>query len=277
MFWYGGNVQMVAPDLTSWAIADFLDLDNRVALVTGGGQGVGRAAACRLSEAGAIVVIGDLDAERAAATAAELSKGGSTCVGLEMDVMSQESVKDVVRRVTEEVGVISVLVNNAGIFPATPFVNGMQEEFSKVIETNIMGVVYCSRAVAKRMVEAGTRGTIVNVSSTAAFMAAPGKSAYTTSKHAVTGLTKATALELAPYGIRVLAVAPTMVQTEGIAAQMAGKDPVMETAGAARRPLGRSCFPDDVARVILFCASEMSAMMTGSTLIVDGGLLIGLF
>ena len=170
-----------------------------------------------------------------------------------------------------ELGGLDIWVNNAGIFPTTgPAIDADDEFVDRMLHVNVRGTYAGAREAARRMTNGGV---IVNLTSTAGFKASAGISAYVASKHAVVGITKALALELGPLGIRVLAVAPTIIDTPGVRDQMA---PLAEAgvdveARVAANPLGRMGVPDDVARVVLFCCTDMAAFMTGSTVAVDAG------
>ena len=165
-------------------------------------------------------------------------------------------------------------MNSAGIYPLGPALELDEAAWDDVLDVNLRGTFFGAREAARAMVAAGHGGAILNVASTASFRAAgAGVSHYTASKFGVRGLTMSLAAELGPHGIRVLAIAPTVTLTPGLEAARAG----FEQAGIAvddlgpRLPLGRVAVPDDVARVALFCASDLSLFMTGSTLLVDGG------
>lgn len=272
---------MSIPDVSSRSLAELASLAGRRAVVTGGGRGLGKAIALRLAEAGAAVLIGDVDEDLAIAAAADLSdRYAVAAVGAFMDVTDTTSVAAAADRAVEQLGGIDIWVNNAGIFPNIPVLEMTDAAWDQVFDVNARGVFIGSREAAGRMRAAGRGGVIVNVVSTAGFRGtAPGLAAYVGSKHAVRGMTRQMALELAPMGIRVLGVAPTYVPTEGnmLAAAAAaaaatepagGKDlkPVMQ-----RSLIGRRGVPDDIARVVLFCASDLSAFMTGSTLLADAG------
>jgi NAD(P)-dependent dehydrogenase (short-subunit alcohol dehydrogenase family) len=269
---------MAAPDVSSRTLADLISLAGRNALVTGGGKGIGAAVARRLAEAGAGVMVADIDKAAAEQTAGEITAAisGARAIGVEVDVTDSAAVEAGVARAVSELGGLDILVNNAGIFPIFPVLAMPDEEWDRVLRTNLYGAFYCAREAGRQMV--GTGGVIVNIVSTQAFRAgAPGLAPYTSSKGALVAFTKALALELGPMGIRVLGVAPTVVDTPGLRANM----PVFESAGisdiiehvSATLPLGRAAVPDDVARVVVFCASDMAALMTGDTLMVDAGAL----
>ncbi|WP_345800124.1 SDR family oxidoreductase [Microbacterium sp. AZCO] len=266
-------------DVSTRTIPDLISLSGRRAVVTGGAQGLGRAIADRLAEAGASVAIADLDLRRAAdAAAAVAGASGALTIGVQMDVADSASVHDAADAVTEGLGGVDIWVNNAGVFPSVPVVEMSDEQWDRVFAVNARGVRNGAREAALRMTEGGV---VVNVVSTAGFRGtAPGLSAYVASKHAVRGMTKQMALEFAPRGIRVLGVAPSYVPTEGnlaaAAAAMenlaaAGIDMSSVPAAMTQSLIGRVGTPDDIARVVLFCASDLSMIMTGSTLLADAG------
>lgn len=267
------------PDVSSVPLAGLLSLGGRRALVTGGAQGLGKAIALRLAEAGAAVAIADLDESHAAAAARDIAgRFGGATVGVRMDVTKSASVASGTQIAVDSLGEIDVWVNNAGIFPSQSLLEMTDETWEQVFAVNTRGVRNGARQAASRMPDGGV---IVNVISTAGFRGtAPGLSAYVASKHAARGLTRQLALELAPRGIRVLGVAPSYVPTEGNMAMAAA---AMKAAGAAGADLsnmpsamsqsliGRMGTPDDIARVVLFCASDLAMIMTGSTLLADAG------
>lgn len=266
-------------DVSDQPLSELISLRGRRAVVTGAAQGLGRAIATRLAEAGADVVIVDLDEDAAAATAAQLAgQFGVRTLGLAADVSQTEQVVDVADRTVAELGGIEIWVNNAGVFPNAPVLQMPDEMWDRVFEVNSRGVFLGAREAARRMTDGG--GVIVNVISTAGVKVAfPGMTAYVGSKHAALGLTKALAVDLAQMGIRVLGVAPSFVPTEG---NIAAAKEAAEAAAAAGVELpeldvmtssliGRFGTPDDIARVVLFAASDLSMIMTGSTLLADAG------
>jgi NAD(P)-dependent dehydrogenase (short-subunit alcohol dehydrogenase family) len=267
------------PDVSDRSLAELIRLDGKVAVVTGGARGLGKAISRRLAEAGAAVVIADLDVTGAEATAKDLAKvTGGTLVAQAVDVTDADSVAALGQGVVEELGGLDIWVNNAGIYPTTEVLEMDTEEWDRVVGINLRGTFLGSREAAKRMVEQGRGGVIINLSSTCGYRAfGPGLAHYTASKHAIRGLTKSLAIELGPHGIRALALAPTLIVTEGIAES---RDEHEESGLAEAQdalltahPLRRLGVPDDVARVALFCASDLSLLMTGSTLSVDAGFL----
>ncbi|WP_447648116.1 SDR family NAD(P)-dependent oxidoreductase [Microbacterium forte] len=267
------------PDVSSNPLASLIDLTGRAALVTGGAQGLGRAIADRLAEAGADIVIADLDEQRSRAAADEIAERfGVRAAGVRMDVTDSSSVAAATETAAAVVGTPDIWVNNAGVFPSQSLLEMSDEAWERVFAVNTRGVRNGAREAARRMLQGGV---IVNIVSTAGFRGtAPGLSAYVSSKHAVRGLTKQLALELAPQGIRVLGVAPSYVPTEGNLAMAAaaieqmvaaGIDPSTMPSAMSQSLIGRQGAPDDIARVVLFCASDLSIVMTGSTLLADAG------
>jgi NAD(P)-dependent dehydrogenase (short-subunit alcohol dehydrogenase family) len=267
---------MAVADVSARSIAELMSLAGRRAVVTGGAQGLGKSIARRLAEAGASVLIGDLKADLAQAAAEELSRScGAKVVATRMDVADGASVIAAADLAVERLGGVDIWVNNAGVFPHIPLLEMSQQAWDQVMDVNLRGVFLGSREAARRMIAAGAGGVIVNVVSTAGFGGvAPGLSAYVASKHGVRGATRQMALELAPHGIRVLGVAPTFCVTEGNMAVMAANPNgrlASEIPSTVNSRLGRVGVPDDIGRVVLFCASDMSIFMTGSTLLVDAG------
>jgi NAD(P)-dependent dehydrogenase (short-subunit alcohol dehydrogenase family) len=272
---------MPVPDVSQHPISELVTLRGRTAVVTGGGRGLGKAISARLAEAGAHVLVGDIDGDLAGKTAAELAERlGADAVGVTMDVTDSGSVRAAADLAVDRWGRLDAWVNNAGVFPHIPVLEMTDEQWDAVFAVNARGVLAGSREAARAMTAAGRGGVIVNVASTAAFRgSAPGLAAYVGSKHAVRGLTRQLALELAPSGVRVLGVAPSYVPTEGnmLAAQAAGAAAGITASDAAAAalmmtaPVGRTGTPDDIARVVFFCVSDLSMFMTGSTLLADGG------
>jgi len=267
-------------DMSTKPLSELLSLDGRAAVVTGGAKGIGYAIADRLAEAGADVIVADVDDKLAEYSAEEIAeRHGRKVIGVKADVSSSRDVIALADRAMTEFGRLDTWVNNAGVYPSSPVLDLTDEQWHQVMSVNLDGTFMGSREAARRMIEAGHGGVIVNITSTASFRShGGGLSHYVSSKHAVHGLTKSLAVELAPHGIRVLAVAPTAIDTPGVetmraAAEEAGQGDIV-AALAAELPLGRIGVPDDIARVVLFAASDLSAFMTGSTLIVDAGDLV---
>lgn len=262
---------------TLWSLVDLVD---RRAIVTGAAQGFGAAIARRLAEAGATVVVADLNAGAAEKTAAEIATAtDGTCVGRGVDVTDEAAVADLFDGVEIDHGDVSILVNNAGVFSNYLARDMPVAEFERILRVNVTGGFICAREAARRMVPR-EKGTIVNVASVDAMRpSAEGLLHYTTSKHGIAGLTRSLAMELGPYGIRVNAVCPGAAMTEGAvefiqAGAPEGIDLEEQWDGIVERtPLGRLCDPDDVARAALFLACDLAQFVTGILLPVDGGIL----
>lgn len=267
---------MTGPD-----VGELLGLRGRCAIVTGAAQGFGAAIAGRLSEAGAVVVVADQNADGAEIRAAALASAGGRAVADHVDVTDQRGVEALLAAARSHTGRVDILVNNAGVF-SNFLVSAMPpEEFERILRVNVLGSFICAQAVSRLMREDGHGGVIVNVASVDALRpSAEGLSHYTTSKHAIAGLTRSLAMELAPHGIRVNAVCPGAAMTEGAIALIRegapeGIDVESQWDGIVdRTPLGRLCTPDDVGRAVLFLASDMAAFVTGVLLPVDGGILV---
>jgi NAD(P)-dependent dehydrogenase (short-subunit alcohol dehydrogenase family) len=270
---------MSIADVSAKPIADLVCLKSHRAVVTGGAQGLGKAIVRRLAEAGASVVVGDLNAELAQATSDEIAGAyGVTVLATRMDVTDADSVVAAAQMAVDKLGGLDIWVNNAGVYPNIPLLEMTPQVWDQVMAVNTKGVFLGAQEAARRMIESGQSGVIVNVVSTAGFKGvAPGVAAYVASKHGVRGMTKQLALELAPHDIRVLGVAPTFCETEGNMAVLdelartSGRDIRSEIGASLSSRLGRVGVPDDIARVVLFAASDMSIFMTGSTLLADAG------
>jgi NAD(P)-dependent dehydrogenase (short-subunit alcohol dehydrogenase family) len=268
-------------DVSDVPLADLISLRGRRAVVTGGAQGLGRAIAARLAEAGADLLLADLREEQARDAARDLAgRYGVRATATHADVSDTGSVVAAADRAVVELGGIDIWINNAGVFPNAPVLQMTDDMWDATLAVNARGVFLGAREAARRMAADGSGGVVVNIVSTAGFQAAfPGMAAYVGSKHAVRGLTKALAVDLAPVGVRVLGVAPSFVPTEGDlavaeeaarAAAAAGVE--MSTPQVMNHSLiGRAGRPDDIARVVLFAASDLSMIMTGSTLLADAG------
>lgn len=265
-------------DVSDRSLAELISLRGRRAVVTGGAQGLGKAIAYRLAEAGADLLILDLDDAHAKAAAEDVvARHGVVAIGVRADVTDTESVVAAADLAVAELGGLDIWVNNAGIFPNAPALQLTDEVWDQVFAVNSRGVFVGSREAARRM---EGDGVIVNIISTAGFQVAfPGMAAYVGSKHAARGLTKSLAVDLAPLGVRVLGVAPSFVPTEGNIAAAKASAEQAAAAGVELPPLevmtqsriGRLGTPDDIARVVLFAASDLSLIMTGSTLLADAG------
>jgi len=245
----------------------------KVVLVTGAQQGIGRAMAVEFAAAGADVAINWLDDEGAASRVADQVRGqGRRALTVEADIANIEQSQAMVAAVEQGLGPIDVLINNAGVFPRVPFLEMTESDWDYVLNVNLKGTCFCAQAVARAMVAAGRPGVVINLTSGAAFRSSPRGVHYVASKGGVLSMTRAMALELAPYRIRVNAIAPGLTDT----AQPRYGSSEEELAQAARAiPLGRMARPEEIARAAVFLASEDAGFVTGQTLHVNGGSYFG--
>lgn len=243
-------------------------LTGKIAVVTGGGAGIGRGIADGFAAFGARVALWERDAGRVETAAAEIAATGADVVGLTVDVRDAEAVSRAVASTEERLGPIDVLVNNAGGVFAAPFLETSEKGWDALHRANLKHIYHCSQAVARLMVERGRGGSILNVVSIEGVRAAPLYATYAAAKAGAINFTKTLALELAPHGIRVNALAPDICLTEGLSALMS--DDALERAKRTV-PLGRLGDPADLAGAAVFLASDLSRYLTGETLHVDGG------
>jgi 2-deoxy-D-gluconate 3-dehydrogenase len=262
-------------------LADLFDLTGQVAVVTGAGSGIGQACAARLAQVGAKVLCADIDADAAKATAAGLEAVGWTAAGAVTDVRVEADAERTAADAVGRWGRVDVVVNAAGVFPPSPALETSAEFWDNVHAINVKGTFLTSQACARHMAAGGHGGRIVNLASKSAYQPSKGLVHYSSTKGAVVSMTKALALEWAPHGIRVNAVAPGAVKTAGtqlVAGLMVTDQPrsaeEIRAAHLARCPLGRQAEPDEMARVILFLATDASSYVTGSTLVADGGFML---
>jgi NAD(P)-dependent dehydrogenase (short-subunit alcohol dehydrogenase family) len=238
-------------------------LTDKVAVVTGGGVGIGRGIARGLAAFGAKVAIWERDPETASAAAEEI--GG---LGIITDVRESDQVDAALEQTVAALGPVGILVNNAGAVFLSPILETSENGFDALYRANLKHVIVCTQRVARVMVEAGNGGSIINVTSIEGVRAAPGYAAYAAAKAGVINFTKTAALEFAPLGIRVNAIAPDITMTEGMAA--------VAPAGAEKQfgytvPMGRPGHVDDQAGAAIFLAGDLSTYLTGQTLHIDGG------
>ncbi len=240
-------------------------LDGKRALVTGASRGIGRAAAAALADAGAHVVLASRNADDLDDLALAIRESGARADVLELDVADV----DATRRVLEREPAVEVFVNNAGITRHADFTEVTVEDFDAVMAVNLKGAFFAAQGVARRMIAAGIKGSIINLSSQLGHVGGPARSVYCASKFAVEGMTKAMAIDLASHGIRVNSLCPTVIETPLTAPALGDAAFV---AHVERMILaGRTGQVEDLTGAILFLASEASQLMTGSALMIDGG------
>lgn len=259
-----------------------LDLTGKTAIVTGGALGIGYGITYRLAEAGANVVVANRTKEEADKVVQELSGKGWHVMAVQTDVSIEDQVKNMISQTVQAYGGIDILVNNAGIYPSIPVMKMSLADFDKVLSVNLKGVFLTTRYTSEQMISQGRGGKIINVTSIDALHPSSiGLAHYDASKHGVWGFTKNVALELAPHKIWVNAIAPGGITTPGtqkMQAAVPGSQAIdmskMMELFLAKIPMHRMGEPDDIGKVALFLASDMSSYMTGTQIVVDGGVLL---
>jgi NAD(P)-dependent dehydrogenase (short-subunit alcohol dehydrogenase family) len=245
------------------------DLTGHVALVTGAARGLGRSIALAIANAGADVVLGLRDESSGQGLVGEIREMGRRAIGVQMDVLNLNQVTAGVATAVAEFGRIDILVNNAGLGPSNPAIDATEADFDLTFDVNVKGTFFVSQAAARVMVQ-NRYGRIINLSSQAGFVALPGESIYCASKAAISHLTKCLAVEWGGDNITVNSVAPTFIETPGTEAALADDEfrADVEDRIAGLHRIGR---PEDVTGAIIFLASPAAALVTGTTLMVDGG------
>ena len=261
-------------------IAQIFDLTGKGAIVTGGGMGIGRAIVMRLAEAGAAVMIVDIDMDAAGKVVQRVKEKGGKAEAIKADIRSLADAKKVAEATVQAFGSLDILVNNAGIYPISKALDTTEELWDRVLDINLKGTFFFCQAAAREMIKAKNGGKIINLASIDAVHPMGDVSHYNASKGGVLSLTKALALEWAPHGIIVNAIAPGSIWTPGsekirVQQEAAGKDPMeMLKKVQTRWPMGRPGEPDDIAKVVVFYASDAVTYVTGTMLPVDGGYLL---
>lgn len=248
-------------------------LANHIAIVTGAGSGIGRAIAAGYAREGARVVLTDINGDTAAAAAQEIRSSGGKADSFALDVTRREDCLALAKQVAEKVGQVSILVNNAGITRRNAFTADSEtvaKDWQDILAINLNGVFNMTQAFLGPL--RASRGRIVNIGSIQSFvhLRTPSSAAYTTSKHGVLGFTKALAAELGKEGVRVNAIGPGFIETN-INAQVRATNPALVQAFLDHTPLGRTGKPEDIVGPAIFLASDLSAYVTGSIVMVDGG------
>jgi NAD(P)-dependent dehydrogenase (short-subunit alcohol dehydrogenase family) len=247
-----------------------LQLSGQVALVTGAGRGLGRAIAIALAEAGADIALGVRDPAGAGPLISQIEAMGRRCVPLEMDVLDLGQCYAAIAEAISRLGVIDILINNVGGGIEGPLAEASEEDFDRQLNLNVKSSFFIAQRTARHMMGRRLGGCIVNMASQAGLVALPNEGVYCLAKAAVIHMTKCMAVEWGAANIRVNAVAPTFIETDGTADALARpgfRDDVIERIAALHR-IGR---PEEVSGAVAFLASPMASMITGHTLVIDGG------
>ena len=249
-----------------------MDQNNKIALITGAGSGIGRASALALAEIGADIVVNDVDGASAASVVQEVQDRGRRAVAQEVSVADHEAVERMVDEVWESFGPIDILVNNAGTFIRHDgdFSTIPLETWHGMLDVNLHGVFYCTRAALRHMIPRKAGGKIINISSILAAAAHFETTSYHVSKAGINALTRGLAVDLAPYKINVNAIGPGAIATEGLGSTL-GEDVI--TAYRTSIPWGARGWPRDIGNVVAFLASDEARYITGQVIYVDGGYL----
>jgi len=259
-------------------IGELFNLSGKTAVVTGGAMGIGYGIVRRLCEAGANIVIADINKKVGEEKARELSGKKNKVIFIKTDVSSEKDVENLISKTVKEFGGLNIFVNNAGIFPNKLILDMDLALWEKIQAINLRGVFLCCREAGRVMVKVGS-GNIINIASIDALHpSTPGLASYDASKHGVWGFTKNFALEVAKRGVRVNAIAPGGISTEGVKKMNEGEGGTnqeeMIKQFTQKIPLGRFGEPDEIALAVLFLASPASSYMTGAMIVVDGGFLL---
>jgi NAD(P)-dependent dehydrogenase (short-subunit alcohol dehydrogenase family) len=240
-------------------------LDGRVAVITGAGRGLGRACAFALAGAGAEVVLVSRTESDLKQVASDILAEGGTARPLVCDVSDMDDIRDKISRLDR----IDILVNNAGTNAPEPFIDVSEENFDKVMDLNVRSAFFVSQTAARKMVDQGNGGSIIHMSSQMGHVGAPTRTVYCTSKHAIEGLTKAMGVELAPHKVRVNSIGPTFILTPMTAPYF--ENEAFRNDTLKRIPMGELGHMEDIMGAVVFLASPASALITGSSIVIDGG------
>lgn len=256
-------------------------LEGKVAIVTGGAQGIGRAISRRLASDGAAVAVADLNEEKAGSVANEIVAAGGRAMPARVDVADASSTADLIGRTVRELGSVDVMVANAGVIQVKPFLDLSSEDWDRTFAVNVRGVFLSLQAAARQMVAQGNGGRLLATASIAAKMGSPYQAHYQSSKAAVVGMVRSVAWEMGPHGITVNCYCPGVVDTDMWKyidverGKLMGRQPGELLKEMANRiPLGRVEVPDDVAPLVSFLASEESRYITGQAINVCGGMVM---
>ncbi len=255
--------------MTTTPYRELFDLTGKVAIVTGGGRGIGRAIADGLAAWGARLVIAEIDPATAEQAAAALCAAGADAIAVPTDVTDTGAIEALCDAAEARFGAIDILVNNAGMSQRTPAEDYSDADLARIIDLNLSGLYRCMRAVAGRWIAAGRGGRIINLASFAGVVADPLSAPYAATKGGVVQLTRTCAVEWAPHDILVNAIGPGYTRTEMTAHTL--DNPEVGATIRARTPLGRPAQPGELAGAVIFLASAAASYVTGHLLMVDGG------
>lgn len=241
---------------------------NRVAIITGGGQGIGKAVAQRLLDAGTTVVIAEIDEEAAREVESEYADLG-TVLYIPADVTDEQSVRELMEKTVSAFGRIDILMNNAGIAANRPIIELSLDDWNRVITTNLTGTFLCSKHAAPYLARQG--GSIINMASTRALMSEPDTEAYSASKGGIVALTHALAISLGP-NVRVNCISPGWIEVSPWKKKKFRKMPGITEADSQQHPVGRVGTPEDIASLVCYLVSPEAGFITGSNFVVDGGM-----
>ncbi len=244
------------------------DIRDKVALVTGAARGIGRSCALALAEAGADIAAGFRDVNSDNNLATEIRKTGRNVLSLQMDMRDLSQIRKAISDTVKHFGRIDILVNNAGLSPSNLIEDYTEEDFDAIISVNLKGTFFASQEAGKHMIR-NKSGKIINISSQAGFIALPTESVYCMSKAGISHMTKCFAVEWAKYNINVNAVAPTFIETPGTEEVLGQPDFKADVLGKIK--LGRIGIPSEVSSAVVFLASPAASLITGTTLMIDGG------
>jgi NAD(P)-dependent dehydrogenase (short-subunit alcohol dehydrogenase family) len=250
---------------------ELFNLTDKIAVVTGGGSGIGKRIALAFSEFGANVIIADIDQKAADLVVSEIKSKGKEAMAIRVDVTQPKEVQEMVTIALRSYGRIDILFNNAGISIRGPAESFSLEDWNKVIAVNLTGMFLCAQAVGKVMIKQG-KGKIINTASVSAKLGHPGNLAYAAAKHGVVGMTKVMAVEWAKYGVSVNSIAPGIIKTPMTV--KAFTDPEKYQELTSKVPMGRLGEPEDLIGAVIFLASQASNYITGQTIYIEGGRMI---
>lgn len=246
-----------------------LSLSGKVVLVTGGGRGIGKSIALACAEAGADVVLGSRTLREVEETAGQIRQGGQRAAAWQLDVTQISSIREFVKNTLDVFGRVDVLVNNAGFNKIQPALEVTEDDFDYIVDVNFKGTFFMSQVAGKSMIDHGVEGRVINISSQVGIVGGPLRAPYCGAKGAVCQVTKALAAEWAPHKITVNAIAPTVTRTP--LAEEAMQNPKFRKMTLEKILVGRLAEPEEIASAVLYLASDAASMITGHTLVVDGG------